>query len=101
MIIDSIAKLILIYAIATEVVSSWLFTSAIWRETLVGKRRHAFALYIIMGRWRGLKREERKCTECDIEEVEDVKHFLMRCKARNGDRVEQIEKMKKVVTGFD
>ena len=24
--------------------------------------------------WRGLRREETKCAECDIEEVEDVKH---------------------------
>ena len=41
-----------------------------------------------MGRGRGLKREERKCTECDSGEVEDVKHFLMRCKAWNGEREE-------------
>ena len=36
-----------------------------------------------VGRWRGLKREERKCTEWDSEEVEDMKNFLMRCKALN------------------
>ena len=34
-----------------------------------------------VGRQRGLNREDRKCTECDSEEVEDVKHFLMWCKA--------------------
>ena len=34
-----------------------------------------------VGRWRGLKRDERKCTECDNGEVEDVKYFLIRCKA--------------------
>ena len=28
-----------------------------------------------------MKREERKCTEGDSGEVEDVKHFLLRCKA--------------------
>ena len=27
-----------------------------------------------MRRWRSLKRQERKCTECDSGEVEDVKH---------------------------
>ena len=32
-------------------------------------------------KWRGLKRDERKCTECDSGEVEDLKHFRMRCKA--------------------
>ena len=45
-----------------------------------------------VGRWRGLRREERKCTECDSGEVEDVKHFLMRCKAWDGEREELMEK---------
>ena len=54
-----------------------------------------------VGRWSGLKREERKCTECDSGEVKDVKHFLMRCKALNRERQELMEKMKKVVTGLD
>ncbi len=54
-----------------------------------------------VGRWIGSKREERRCTECDGGEVEDVKHFLMRCKTWNGEREELMEKMKKVVTGFD
>ena len=53
-----------------------------------------------VGRWRGLKREERKCTECDSGGVEDVKHFLMRCKALNREREELMEKTKKVVTGL-
>ena len=53
-----------------------------------------------MGKWRGIKREERKCTDCDSGEVEDVTHFLMRCNTWNGEREELIEKMKKVVTGF-
>ena len=26
-----------------------------------------------------MKREERKCTECDSGEVENAEHFLMRC----------------------
>ena len=38
-----------------------------------------------------MKREERKCTECDSGEVEDVKHFLLRCKAWNGEREEFME----------
>ena len=48
-----------------------------------------------------MKREERKCTECDSGEVEDVKCFLIRCKALNREREELMEKMKKVVTGLD
>ena len=34
-------------------------------------------LQVEVGRWSGLKREERKCTECGSGEVEDAKHFLM------------------------
>ena len=30
-----------------------------------------------------------------------MKHFLMKCKAWNREREELMEKMKKVVTGFD
>ena len=48
-----------------------------------------------------MEKEERKCTECDIVEVEDLKHFLMRCKAWNGEREELMKKMKKVVTRLD
>ena len=58
-------------------------------------------LQVEVGRWRGLKREERKCTECDSGEMEDVKHFQIRCKALNREREELMEKMKKVVTGLD
>ena len=54
-----------------------------------------------VGRWRGFKREERKCTECDSGEVEDVKHFLMRCEVLNTEREKLITKMKKIVTGLD
>jgi len=55
--------------------------------TILMKLRGATAeLQVEVGRWRGLKREERKCTECDSEEVEDVKHFLMRCNAWKGER---------------
>ena len=37
------------------------------------------ALRIETGRWSGLKREERLCRQCRLEEVEDVEHFLLRC----------------------
>ena len=56
-------------------------------------------------RWRWgdgeVKREERKCTECDSGEVEDVKHFLMICEVLNTEREKLITKMKKIVTGLD
>ena len=31
-------------------------------------------------RWRGLEREERTCTECDLGKVEDVQLWLLECK---------------------
>ena len=34
-----------------------------------------------MGRWHGVKREERVCKECDSGEVEDVGHWLLQCSA--------------------
>ena len=37
------------------------------------------ALRIETGRWSGLKREERSCRQCTVEEVEDEEHFLLRC----------------------
>ena len=52
-------------------------------------------LQVEVGRWRGLRREERKCTKCDSGEVEDLKHFLMRCKAWNGEREELMEKRRR------
>ena len=36
-------------------------------------------LQVEMGRWWGVKREERICKECNSSEVEDVVHWLLRC----------------------
>ena len=69
------------------------------RKILTKLREGTAELQVEIGRGRGLKRE-RKCTECDSEEVENVKCLLMKCKAWNGEREELVEKMKKVVTGF-
>ena len=75
-------------------------------STCSGSRRciaqtHVLQVEVEVGRWRGLRREERKCAECGCGEVEDVKHFLMRCKAWNREREELMEKMRKLVAGFD
>ena len=40
-------------------------------------------LQVEMGRWRGVKREERTCKECNSGEVEDVIHGLLRCPTWN------------------
>ena len=41
------------------------------------------------------------CKECGNGEVEDIEHFVTRCKALNREREELMEEMKKVVTGVD
>ena len=71
------------------------------RRVLTKLGRGTAELQVEVGRWRGLKRKERKCTEYNSGEVEDVKHFLMRCNALNREREELMEKIKKVVTGLD
>ena len=48
-----------------------------------------------------MRREDRVCKECENREVEDIEHFVMRCKALNEEREELMEKMMKVVTGLD
>ena len=37
------------------------------------------AFQIEIGRWHGVKREERVCKECDCGEVENVCHWLSVC----------------------
>ena len=45
--------------------------------------------------------EDRKCPECSSGEVEDVKHFLMKYEAWDGERKKLMEKMKSLVAEFD
>ena len=71
------------------------------RRVLTKLRGGTAELQVEMGRWRGLRREDRKCAECGSGEVEDVKHFLMRCEAWDREREELMEKMKSLVAGFD
>ena len=45
------------------------------RRTLTKLREGTAELQVEVGRGRGLKREERKCTECNSEEVENVNSY--------------------------
>ena len=56
-------------------------------------------LQVEMGRWKGLRREYRKCVESGSREMEDVKHFLTRCRAWDRERKELMDKMKSLVAG--
>ena len=51
-------------------------------------------LRIENGRWKGEGREERKCKECSGQEVEDAKHFLLKCARWQDEREELIERVK-------
>ena len=56
------------------------------RRMLLKLRGGTAPLQVEMGRWRGVKREDRTCKECNSGEVEDVEHWLMRCPAWNNQR---------------
>ena len=48
-------------------------------KRILAKLRGGIAeLRVESGRWVGLSREDRICTQCDSGEVEDVEHFLLR-----------------------
>lgn len=49
------------------------------RSAIARIRMGVFPLRIETGRWRGLPLEERLCTNCDMNEVENEKHFLCVC----------------------
>ena len=49
------------------------------RKMMLKLRGRRTAFQIEMGRWRGVKREERVCKVCDSGEVEDVCHWLLQC----------------------
>ena len=44
-------------------------------------------LGIEVGRWHGVRREDRVCKECGNGEVEDIDHFVMRCEYVAEERV--------------
>ena len=63
------------------------------------KLRGGTAMFQIeMGRWHGLKREERVCKECDSGEVEC--HWLLQCSAWDHLRQPLLEAMDEVRVGF-
>ena len=56
------------------------------RRMILKLRGGTAPLQVEMGRWRGVKREERTCKECNSGEVEDVIHWLLRCLTWNSQR---------------
>ena len=56
------------------------------RRMILKLRGGTAPLQVEMGRWRGVKGEERTCKECNSGEVGDVSHWLLRCPTWNGQR---------------
>ena len=64
-------------------------------QRMVTKLRGGTAqLRIETGRCKGEGREERKCKECSGQEVEDAKHFLLKCARWQDEREELIKRVK-------
>lgn len=57
-----------------------------WLIPLIRLRTGGHHLAVEVGRWSGLSREERVCTHCDREAVEDEMHVLFECPAYVGVR---------------
>ena len=77
-----------------EVRSSCAFLKSKAEKRMMLKLRGGTAAFQIeMGRWHGLKREERVCKVCDSGEVEDVCHWLLQCSAWNSLRQPLLEAM--------
>ena len=70
-----------------------LLKSKAERRMMLKLRGGTVAFQIEMGRWHGMKREERVCKECDSGEVEDVCHWLLQCSAWDHIRQPLLEAM--------
>ncbi len=63
------------------------------RQSLCQLRISAHNLKVEIGRYLGQKREKRKCTICNIGEVENEFHFIMKCTAYNRQRDKAFSKL--------
>ena len=70
------------------------------RRMMLKLRGGTAAFQIEMGRWHGVKREERVCKECDSGEVEDVVHWLLQCSAWDHLRQPLLAAMDEVMEDF-
>ena len=71
------------------------------RRMLTKLRGGTAELRIEIGRWHGLRREDRVCKKCGNGEVEDINHFVMRCAyvVKERERLENL--MSSRVEGWD
>ena len=67
------------------------------RRSLAQLRGGTAVLEVETGRWRGVSREGRVCRNCRSEEVENVKHWLLRCTGMAEEREKLIMTMREKV----
>jgi len=67
---------------------------------LVKLRGGTAPLRMETGRWGGLKRDERLCKQCKLEEVEYEEHFLLRCEGWTQEREVVTKCMERLVGEF-
>ena len=65
-------------------------------------RFHSLTILIyVVGRWHGMRREDRVCKECRNGEMEDIDHFVIRCEYLAEERVRMERLMVDRVEGWD
>ena len=70
------------------------------RKILAKLRGGTTFIRIEIARRSGLKREERSCGQCTVEEVEDEKHFLLRCEGWRQEKEMAAERMEEMASEF-
>lgn len=69
-----------------------------YRRSLARVRISAHKLYIETGRYMGILRHDRICTQCPINEVEDEQHYLSTCSGMESKRKILYDTIKKSCT---
>ena len=71
------------------------------RQIMAKLRGGTAELKVEAGRWIGLKREDRICSQCGLTEVENVKHFVLRYDGLVREREVLMKRMEEVTAGLE
>ena len=66
------------------VTAKWLSKSQ--RSAITNARAGTLPLEVEKGRWRNVPLPQRICKQCDLGEVEDLDHFVLKCPFNNNER---------------
>jgi hypothetical protein len=70
------------------------------RRMLMRLRGGTAPFEIEAGRWKGVPRENRICKQCQLSEIEDVTHWLLRCESQADSTALLVQKMMISVPDF-